>query len=248
VPSASSDACEPSLYEGRAVAFDTQLAELIAPDIARAAAQREKRLGVEITSAIERSPRGESAAGNLVADLMRAARSNADVAIYNSGGLRADLPPGPLTFGALYRLLPFDNTMATIVLTAEDFGRVILRSLENGRSVPLSGLTGEVSCSPAGPTIAWRRPDGDAISPDTRLTVATSSFLIADGDGLFTGISGPRQIEPGPPIYEVIAEELTARGGSIRGDDPAIFDADDLRVKFPGSLPLRCETMSLSGR
>jgi hypothetical protein len=41
----------------------------------------------------------------------------ADVALLNSGGLRADLPAGELEYGAVYEIIPFDNNVATITMT-----------------------------------------------------------------------------------------------------------------------------------
>jgi hypothetical protein len=134
-----------------------------------------------------------------------------------------------------------------MVFTAEDLSRAIVRSLQSGRSVPLSGVKGDVRCLPGGPTLVWRRPDGQAIAPETRLTIATSGFLAADGDGLFAGFSGDREMEPGPALYDVVAEALTARGGIVRGDDPALFDSANPRVSFPGTLPLRCESTDETG-
>ncbi len=49
----------------------------------------------------------------------------ADVAIYNGGGLRADIPAGPLTYGRLYEVFPFDNRVARLTVTGDELRRVV---------------------------------------------------------------------------------------------------------------------------
>ena len=48
--------------------------------------------------------------GNLVAESMRLA-VHADVGVQNLGGIRADLRAGHITYGQVYEVLPFDNTV-----------------------------------------------------------------------------------------------------------------------------------------
>ncbi len=89
----------------------------------------------------------ESAAGNVVADAMRAAYAT-DFAITNSGGIRADItcppvgdpgdfcpgfapPPYPVTQGQLEAVLPFGNIAATVSVN----GTELKSMLENGVSM-----------------------------------------------------------------------------------------------------------------
>src|SRR5690606_2268678 len=98
--SASSD-CVPGMYEGHEVEPDTRVAALIRPALDRARAAEERPLGVTLSARITADYDDESALGNLFTDLMRVAQPEADVALTNGGGLRADLPAGPLTYGHL---------------------------------------------------------------------------------------------------------------------------------------------------
>ena len=78
----------------------------------RGAPLRAEPLGVTVAAPIARIGTPESPLGNLFADAVRASTPGADVAIgYGAGrgGIRADLPAGPLTFGAVYDAFPFDN-------------------------------------------------------------------------------------------------------------------------------------------
>jgi ribosomal protein S15 len=122
-------ACEPGDYEGVPVVPDPALARLITGPFERARAARDAPLGVTAATAIPRAYGEESALGNLFADLMLAARPGGDVAITNGGGLRADLPAGPLRYGALYEATPFDNRFAAIRMTGADLRRAIAANL-----------------------------------------------------------------------------------------------------------------------
>ena len=134
--------CAGETYEGAPVVPDAAVAAAIAPALEAARAERERSLGIVVTATIKRAQKEESPLGNLFADLMRAARPRADVALTNGGGLRADLPPGPLSYGRLFEALPFDNRFATIPITGAELGDAVARNLgrDNG-IVSLSGVS-----------------------------------------------------------------------------------------------------------
>src|SRR5262249_48956705 len=98
-PVAAAD-CAPGPYEGRPVTPSEAGPRPGAPAIEQARARREELVGATLATAIPKQYALESAEGNLFADLMLAARPDADVAVTNGGGLRADLPAGALTYGA----------------------------------------------------------------------------------------------------------------------------------------------------
>jgi len=116
-------------YEADVVHPNATVAAAIAPALSATAAAREQRLGVDLGQAIPRTQKAESPLGNLIADLMRAARPDADVALTTSGAVRADLPAGPLTYGRLFETLPFDNRVAMVPLTGGDLAGLIAHNL-----------------------------------------------------------------------------------------------------------------------
>ena len=94
-------------------------------------------LGAIVETTIRRAGDSESPLGNLFADAMRESILDADVGLTLSnapGGLRADLLPGPLTFGALYDAFPFDNRFTRVELTAADLSRPSVPSGAEPRS------------------------------------------------------------------------------------------------------------------
>src|SRR6185295_19681574 len=88
---------------------------------------------------LTRNRNGESTVGNLVTDAMRE-EARVDIALQNNGGLRADLPEGPLTKGTIYEVMPFDNTIVTMDLTGEEVKRALEEALSHERVTQVSGL------------------------------------------------------------------------------------------------------------
>src|SRR5262249_24143811 len=58
------------------------------------------------------SSAGESALGNLIADAQRKA-TGSELAMMNPGGIRADIPAGTVTWGMLFTVQPFANSLVT---------------------------------------------------------------------------------------------------------------------------------------
>jgi 5'-nucleotidase len=138
-------------YEEQKVEPAEDVAAICAPAIERAAARRREALGVTLAGPFEARYRSESALGNLVASLMLELDPKADVAFTNGGGLRADLPAGPLTYGALYDALPFDNRLARVTMTGEALLDLVRRNLSGPRGIlSVAGLRVEARCGPEG--------------------------------------------------------------------------------------------------
>ena len=73
--------------------------------------------------------RPESELSNLVADILRYSASAyigrmADVGVTNMGGLRTALPEGDITYGNIYEITPFENTLCIVTMNG-----VLLREL-----------------------------------------------------------------------------------------------------------------------
>jgi 2',3'-cyclic-nucleotide 2'-phosphodiesterase (5'-nucleotidase family) len=173
---------------------------------------------------------------------MRAARPGADVALTNGGGLRADLPAGPLTYGHLFEALPFDNRFATIPITGAELAEAVARNLgrDNG-IVSLSGVRAEARCKAGALVVTLLRPDGRPILPKARLTLVTSDFLATGGDGLFSEETKQRaKLDDGPPIRDAMADLLRARKTPLAPGDPALFDPARPRLVYPGPRPVKC--------
>ncbi|MDQ3515548.1 MAG: bifunctional metallophosphatase/5'-nucleotidase, partial [Gemmatimonadota bacterium] len=74
----------------------------------------------------------QSPLGNLIADAQRAA-TGTDVAVMNNGGIRADLEAGEVTYGELFEVQPFDNTLVRLTMRGSDLRRYLQQIVARGR-------------------------------------------------------------------------------------------------------------------
>ena len=133
---------------------------------------------------LERQYRGASTLGRLIADAQRVT-TGADVAIMNNGGIRTNLPAGPISYGELFRVQPFQNTLILLELG----GGFLLSALESsidedGIEANISGLTVEYDPEAVGVRVRCARlSDGRPVSPDSTYSVVVNNFMAAGGAG-----------------------------------------------------------------
>ena len=230
-------------YEGRPIVPDGAVAAIITPYCERARSRREDKLGVHVASTVIKAYDEESPYGNLVADLMRAARPAADVAITNGGGLRTDLPAGDLSYGQVYEAYPFDNRFAEIRLSGRSLRSVIAANLERPKGIlSISGVRAKAVCKGGALDVTLLRDDGRPVGDDERLRIATSDFLAGSGmEGSLGGVKDVEiDIEEGTLVREELISILRKRGGVLAGDDPTLFDPTHRRLDYPGPRPVTC--------
>jgi 2',3'-cyclic-nucleotide 2'-phosphodiesterase (5'-nucleotidase family) len=233
----------PEVTGGSAVRVDVDHALLarLEPALAQARKQRARPLGVVVDDEIQRGYDKESALGNLFADLMRAAMPGVDVALMNGGGIRAHLPAGPLTYGAVFEMMPFDNRFATVTLTGAELRRVFERNLSStkkGGLLSVSGLTLSTRCEQGAARVTLVRADGRPVTDDDKLIVATTDFVALGGDGGLGVVEDRIRLDEGEPVREHLARMLAARGGHV--GSASTFDAAAPRMRTEGQAGGRC--------
>jgi 5'-nucleotidase len=230
------------LYEGRALARDPAIEAAMAPALARVHALQAEPLGVVLDTPIPRAGAPDSPLGNLFADAQRE-RAGADVAINNNvrGGLRADLPAGPLDFGRLYDVFPFDNRLVTLEITGAELRAVLADEVRRNRrgALALSGVEARVACSAAGELdVEVTRANGAPLGADERVTVAATDSLVLGP--VFAAVPWAAHVVPvGTPLMRQTVEDwLRARGGHLTAGDFA--HADRPRWRFAGDDLAAC--------
>ncbi len=195
-------------FLGKAVVPDSALAKLLEPAQARVVALQNRKLGVRVPQTLERKYEGESSLGEVLADTLRE-MENADVSLLNPGGIRAEIPAGELTYGEVYEVMPFDNTIATVTVTSEELNRLVRAAYNARRGVYAeSGLKVTLSqCPGQGRLKNVTLSDGKPIAPEKKYRVVMSDFLARGGDGMGPVLSSlpPNRIDLG-----------TARGLNLR--------------------------------
>ncbi|MDH4066904.1 MAG: 5'-nucleotidase C-terminal domain-containing protein, partial [Acidobacteriota bacterium] len=220
-PVAAAGPAAPADYEGRPVAPDPALASAMAPALDAVRRLQATPLGTSADTPIARAVDQESPLGNLFADALRASTPDADVAIVNGGargGLRADLPRGPLTFGLLYDVFPFDNQVARLRLTGAELAEVLGSALRRGRpgTLGISGVRVRADCATEPPRVDVRRASGEPIGAAEPLVVITTEMLAAGG--LFAPAVPRGGFTPSyaaPVAREVVADWLARHGGAV---------------------------------
>ena len=127
--------------------------------------------------------------GNLIADAQRWA-AKGDVAIMNNGGIRTELRAGEATYGSLFEIQPFGNTLYSLTMTGDQL-RGLLEAMLGKSSVDdhVSGLTIKYDPSkPKGSRIASvTMSDGTPLSGTRRYNVILNDFLATGGEGYNAG-------------------------------------------------------------
>lgn len=95
----------------------------------------------------------------------------ADIAITNAGGLREGLQAGEITFGDVFNIMPFDNT----IIAADVPGHVILEVLASGTRPVQAGLRDGES----GPVLI---KTGEPLEMQAVYRVLINSFMYQGGD------------------------------------------------------------------
>lgn len=156
---------------------------------------------------------GESSPlGNLFTDAMIAAAPDAQIALTNSGGLRADLNAGPVTLGDIISAFPFPNELTVMDLTGKSLRDLMehAASLSNGVLQVSQGTEMRYDThKPAGQKVVSFTLDGKPIEDSKTYRVATNSFLAPGGDGFTAFTEGKnKQVRGGYNLSDAVIEYL----------------------------------------
>lgn len=175
------DLYDEPLPEFRNGAVDALCANLVE----QAAARMDEVVGVlGAPLGVTRRELVNSTSGNFITDQVRA-RSGADIAVHNRGGIRTSLQAGPVTRRHMFMLLPFDNHVETITMSGADVIELFRQSIEEKRKRPLefSGAVLQVRRVEGKPVLVQVLVDGEPLDPSATVRLATNNFLSAGGDG-----------------------------------------------------------------
>jgi 5'-nucleotidase len=208
----------PATFLGGPVVPDAKVAGLLAPALARVEEAQKRLVGVSAATPLPRGFTEEGPLGNLIADALREA-AGAEVGVMNPGGIRADLPAGPLAFGHVYQVLPFDNTVTVLTLTGAELRKLLelANGNERGSVFPVSGLEVTLArCPGPGRLQDVRLAGGAPLEPGRQYRVALPDFLARGGDGLgpVTRTLPPERVDiRGQDLREALIAYGKARGG-----------------------------------
>lgn len=159
----------------------------------------------------------ESSLMNFAADALREtarkhSKEKIDVAITNKGGLRSELEAGAITFGDIYNIFPFENTLTLLTL---DGCRLLqlLDEIAQAGGEPISGVRMSIVLDEESDKykLADATVGGEKIVHDKQYRIATSDYLSQGNDGLSTLALGTDRKTFGITIRELMVEYIAAR-------------------------------------
>lgn len=152
--------------------------------------------------------------GRWVCEVM-AEKAGVQIAIQNGGGLRREIPEGDITYGLLYEVMPFDNTLVTMELLGED----LIKNIEHGLGNETVG-----NASFSGINVLYNKeaefgsriisitlPDGTPIKEDEYYTVVINDFMYPTGDK-FDFTNAKNVVNTFIPIRDVLVEAVEKEG------------------------------------
>ena len=156
----------------------------------------------------------EAAIGNLIADAMRA-RTGADAAIMNGGGIRAGkvyAPGAPITRRDVQAELPFGNHLVALYIKGSELRRAIENGLSRlpanaGRFPQVSGMT--VIFDPqqtAGNRVTAIAVGTAPLDPERTYRVAVNDFMARGSDGytMFAAVDPLLPLEDTPLLSDEV--------------------------------------------
>jgi len=184
---------------------DPAIEKIIAPVVKEAQEVMGRTLGrSDIDLTHDRKKVFETVLGNVVTDAMRES-SGSDIALTNSGAIRAQLMKGELNFGDLYRVLPFDKNIVTIGLTGAEIKEILENSADRRKgNLQVSGLTMDIEPrNSKGSKVSDILVQGEPLEEKKLYRVTIDDFLAGGANGYLTFLNGRE------PVYgELVVETL----------------------------------------
>ena len=213
--------------------LDAAIAQQVAGYVAAVAPQAERPVG-RITARFGRGGPADSAAGRLIADAQLAATrsAGAQIALMNPGGIRSDLecngtPPCTVSFGQVFTMQPFGNSLVVMTLTGAQLKRLLeAQHSPAGRKLTLLnpsagfGYRWQSDAAP-GERVRDMRLNGEAVQPERPYRITVNSFLAEGGDG-FLLLKQGRERSGGAQDVDATLDYLKANDALAPSEAPRI--------------------------
>ena len=225
----------PAEWRGRRIEPDPEVGAILGAYDAQVKQLRETRIGESLVE--PRKGDRDDLLGNLATDALRSGAGGslqAQFALQNAGGLRvAEIPAGPITYGQIFDLYPFDNQQIVVSLPAAELRNALEAVLRSGKApMRVSGLryvidwerfgaSADAKRAPEGAIVVRMVEDGTGkVLCETRscaaaacesscapgpYSVSVTDFLANGGDGLTMLKGAPRRVGAVPARDIIVA-------------------------------------------
>jgi 5'-nucleotidase/UDP-sugar diphosphatase len=200
---------EARLIPVRNVRPDRDVTKVLEPFIDRVKLKLTEVIG-EATDDLFYSRAVESSLADAVADAFRE-KGKTQIAFHNTGGIRANLRKGKITWGNAFEVLPFQNTLVTLKLTGAQLKKTLERGLVTTVGVlAQSGLRVQFDRMkpPGQQVVSVLLLDGTPLDDSKLYSITTNDFVVAGGDGFTEFARGTDIIDTGILLRDVFVDYI----------------------------------------
>jgi 5'-nucleotidase/UDP-sugar diphosphatase len=160
----------------------------------------------------------ENSLGNWMTDVMRW-KSQAQIGLINSGGIRADLYSGPITVRDLHEISPFANTLVVFPVRGRQLKRILEQDIDRGRDrFQVSGLRYTYyprGSRPFGTRVDYLAVgsetivrDGELLLPDAEFTAVSNDYVVGQARDKYFGFEVLEKQDTGISLTKALEEWL----------------------------------------
>ncbi len=211
---------------------DQTLSELLKPFLIQVDEILKKVIGeskITISIEPEQNINYATTAGTLTTRAIRES-TNADLAIYNTGGIRNSIEKGPITYADILKMHPFRNTICTVDLTGEELFNYLQHAIKLNLYPQANALF--LKINPQTKQILDILIKTKNIDLKKIYKVALNSFMASGGDGFLNLKNHPSfkdlQIKTDSAVQEYILKKKIITNEDIKPYNYYIYSDDNL--------------------
>ncbi|MBI2252594.1 MAG: bifunctional metallophosphatase/5'-nucleotidase [Armatimonadetes bacterium] len=154
---------------------------------------------------IKENSLGDFPLANLITNAMKE-ETGAQIAFQNTGGIRASLYKGKITWGDLYNVLPFGNSIVKMNLKGGQILKIIEIALNNeNQGMQFSGIN--LIYDNKNKRIIRIKVGEEPLETQKSYTIAANNFLAEGGDGYLSFLEG-ENLSYGKDLLEIVINYL----------------------------------------
>jgi len=165
---------------------------------------------------------GDLPLGNFIADGMKAAM-DADVALMNGGGVRDNLDAGPITWGELFNVQPFGNTLVRLEVTGAQLVDILNAMIhpQYGPDSFIGGMRYTWDAS-TNKVVKLMDEDGEPVDLDATYRLVVNNFMFNQTNDRYKRLQQyGRNVAQGPEDIEATVAYAKSFGGA-----PIAYEAE----------------------
>lgn len=148
---------------------------------------------------------GPFALGSLLADMIKES-ADAEVGIMNTGGVRSGLLKGPISVGAVYEIMPFDNAVSTLEMQGKELKKIVIENTQRlgvSKNMQFSGLVYQIN----GKNVTEIKINGKKLEMERWYTIAAPDYVVL-GNEAISFESGRKIRQTGQLIRDIMIQYI----------------------------------------